>query len=180
MASWRIVPGSNILARAAPESPMVAANPFIVLSYVSGPAILTNAAALLLLSTSNRFARAIDRSRQLVGNIRELSPAGRVELTIAARRVRIIARTMTSLYVSAASFAVATLMSVLGAVIAEATHGPMSGVPIFVALLCGLVGFTAFVAGAIGLVIESRLAVRALTHETDDALALLAKSESTG
>jgi hypothetical protein len=48
---------------------MLSNNPFIVLSYVSGPAILTNAAALLLLSTSNRFARAIDRSRELARNV---------------------------------------------------------------------------------------------------------------
>jgi hypothetical protein len=133
---------------------MLSTNPFIVLSYVSGPAILTNAAALLLLSTSNRFARAIDRSRQLARNVQTLSDSGRAELRIAARRV----------------------MSVLGAVLAEAAGGPVTDVPIFVALVCGLLGFTAFVVGATGLVIESRLAVRALTHETDEALALLAKT----
>ena len=158
---------------------MLSTNPFIVLSYVSGPAILTNAAALLLLSTSNRFARAIDRSRHLARNVQTLSEAGRAELKIAARRVRLIARTMTSLYLSAATFAVATLMSVLGAVIAEAAGGPATDVPIFVALACGLIGFVAFVVGAAALVIESRLAVRALTHETDEALALLAKTVGT-
>ncbi|MGD0143917.1 MAG: DUF2721 domain-containing protein [Rhizomicrobium sp.] len=155
---------------------MLSTNPFIVLSYVSGPAILTNAAALLLLSTSNRFARAIDRSRQLARDVQTLSAAGRAELTIAARRVRLIARTLTSLYLSAAMFSVATLMSVLGAVIAEAAGGSATDIPIFVALVCGLIGFAAFVVGAVGLVIESRLAVRALTHETDEALALLAKT----
>lgn len=158
---------------------MLSNNPFIVLSYVSGPAILTNAAALLLLSTSNRFARAIDRSRQLARNVQTLSESGRAELAISARRVRLIARTLTSLYVSAATFAVATLMSVLGAVLAEATGGPATDIPIFVALVCGLIGFTAFVVGATGLVIESRLAVRALTHETDEALALLAKTQGS-
>jgi hypothetical protein len=155
---------------------MLSSNPFIVLSYVSGPAILTNAAALLLLSTSNRFARAIDRSRQLSRDVQTLSESGRAELRIAARRVRLIARTLTSLYLSAATFAVATLMSVLGAVLAEAIGGPATDIPIFVALVCGLIGFTAFVVGAVGLVVESRLAVRALTHETDEALALLAKT----
>jgi len=33
----------------------LATNPFVVLTYVSGPAILTNASALLLMSTSNRL-----------------------------------------------------------------------------------------------------------------------------
>ncbi len=105
-----------------------------------------------------------------------MSESGRAELAIAARRVKLIARTLTSLYLSAATFAVATLMSVLGAVIAEAAAGPATDIPIIVALFCGLIGFAAFVVGAVGLVIESRLAVRALTHETDEALALLAKT----
>jgi len=155
---------------------MLSSNPFIVLSYVSGPAILTNAAALLLLSTSNRFARAIDRSRLLTQSISGLSPAGRTELSIATQRVKLIARTLTSLYVSAAAFAVATLMSVLGAVVAEAMPGGAADIPIVAALLCGLAGFVSFVVGAIGLVVESRLAVRALDHETEEALALLAEA----
>jgi len=68
------------------------------------------------------------------------------------------------------------LMSVLGAVIAGAAAGPAADIPIIVALFCGLIGFAAIVVGAVGLVIESRLAVRALTHETDEALAQLAKT----
>jgi hypothetical protein len=70
----------------------LATNPFVVLSYVSGPAILTNAAALMLLSTSNRFARAVDRSRALASNSNALSPLAREELLLVARRVRLIAR----------------------------------------------------------------------------------------
>ena len=50
-------------------------NPFVVLSYVSGPALLTNATSLILLSTTNRFARAIDRSRQLTALLGKPSPA---------------------------------------------------------------------------------------------------------
>jgi len=158
---------------------MLSSNPFIVLSYVSGPAILTNAAALLLLSTSNRFARAVDRSRQLAVTIRELTPAGRLELPIAVRRVRIMARTLMGLYISAATFAVATLMSVLGAVTAEIWKGPAADIPIAIAVAFGIVGFGAFVTGAAGLVVESRLAVRALTHETDEALAVFVETESS-
>jgi hypothetical protein len=68
------------------------ANPIIVPSYVGGPAILTNAAALPLLCTSNHFARAIDRSRFLAGHLATLSPAARKELNVSERRVRLIAR----------------------------------------------------------------------------------------
>ena len=47
-------------------------NPFAVLSLIVAPAILTNAASVLVMSTSNRLARAIDRARDLA---RELEDA---------------------------------------------------------------------------------------------------------
>ena len=72
-----------------------ASNPFIVLTYVSGPAVLTNASVLLLLSTSNRFARSIDRSRNLAENIAGLTAAGREELAMSGKRVQMTALTMS-------------------------------------------------------------------------------------
>src|ERR1700733_13127472 len=94
---------------------MLSSNPFVVLSYVSGPAILTNASALLLMSTSNRFARVIDRSRHLVRELAGVSPRTRGQLVLAVRRVRLIARALTSLYAAAAAFALATVTAILGA-----------------------------------------------------------------
>ena len=43
--------------------PPFTTNPFIVFTFIAAPAVLTNAAALLGLTTSNRIARAIDRAR---------------------------------------------------------------------------------------------------------------------
>jgi hypothetical protein len=40
-------------------------NPFAVLSLIVAPAVLTNACSVLVLSTSNRLARATDRVREL-------------------------------------------------------------------------------------------------------------------
>ncbi len=151
-------------------------NPFVVLSYVSGPAVLTNAAALLLLSTSNRFARAVDRSRYLADNLAGLSPAAREEIVVVGRRVRLIARVMTGLYVAIATFALATLMSILGAVLGQYLPSPFVEVLIVAALISGLAVFFAFVASASGLVVESRLAVRSLELETGEALAMLGRS----
>ena len=150
---------------------MTGANPFIVLSYVGGPAILTNAAALLLLSTSNRFARAIDRSRHLTAHLAELSPAARKEMNVAGRRVRLIAQAMTGFYLATAAFALATLLSIAGAVFAPFVPPIAFDAVAVVAACSGFIGFGAFVAGAGMLVIESRLAVRALALEADEALA---------
>jgi uncharacterized protein DUF2721 len=152
---------------------MQGANPFIVLSYVGGPAILTNAAALLLLSTSNRFARAVDRSRFLSANLASLSSASRTELGVAGRRVRLIARAMTSLYLATGAFALATLMSIAGAVFAAFIPGPAFDAVVIAAACAGFIGFAGLVTGATMLMIESRLAVRALALEADEALAKL-------
>ena len=40
-------------------------NPFAAFSMIVAPAILTNAASVLAMSTSNRLARAVDRARDL-------------------------------------------------------------------------------------------------------------------
>ena len=151
-------------------------NPFVVLSYVGGPAVLTNAAALLLLSTSNRFARAVDRSRFLTDNLAGLSPAARDEVAVGGRRVRLIARVLTGLYLAIATFALATLMSILGAVLDQFAPSPLVEILVIAALISGLAGFIAFVASALGLVVESRLAVRSLELETAEALAMLGRS----
>ena len=151
----------------------LAANPFIVLTYVSGPAILTNASALLLMSTSNRFARVVDRSRHLARELAAASPHAREQLAIAVRRVRLIARALGSLYVAAAAFALATVTALLGAVAAVFFGGSLLQIAGAVAILLGVAGFAGFVAGAGALVLESRFALRAVKQETDEALAAL-------
>ncbi|MGD9210766.1 MAG: DUF2721 domain-containing protein [Desulfobacteraceae bacterium] len=46
-------------------------NPFIMLTFIVAPAVLTNCSALMAMSTSNRFARTIDRARELAKQIEE-------------------------------------------------------------------------------------------------------------
>jgi hypothetical protein len=156
-------------------------NPFVVLSYVSGPALLTNATSLLLLSTTNRFARAVDRSRHLT-DIVARQPAGvdlRVEineLPIVGRRIKLIALALAGFYLAAAMFALATVVSILGAVLAEYLGGATLDVIIGFAVFLGGVGFAAFVTGAFALVVETRLVMGALAFESDTALAALQRT----
>lgn len=63
---------------------MAAENPFAALSLIVAPAILTNACSVLIMSTSNRVARAADRGRELA---RELEAAGDFGSAIASRRL---------------------------------------------------------------------------------------------
>jgi hypothetical protein len=40
-------------------------NPFAILTFISAPAVLTNASCVLLFGTGNRYGRAIDRMHEL-------------------------------------------------------------------------------------------------------------------
>ena len=65
-----------------------------VLQVAIGPVILISGVGLLLLTLTNRFGRTIDRSRQLVGELRECTEADRERLLgqveILYRRARLI------------------------------------------------------------------------------------------
>src|SRR5882672_7907964 len=67
--------------------PMAAlpSNPFAVLSFIVAPAVLTNASSVLILSTSNRLARAVDRTRALS---RELEASQAPDSEADAQRLR--------------------------------------------------------------------------------------------
>ena len=156
-------------------------NPFVVLSYVSGPALLTNATSLILLSTTNRFARAIDRSRMLTALVRQPG-AGKEqareadELRIVGRRIRFIGLSITSFYLAAAMFALATVMSIVGAVLAQEANGVVLDLIVAFAVILGLIGFAAFVTGAFSLVIETRLTMGSLARESAAAIAAMERA----
>ena len=65
-----------------------------VLQVAIGPVILISGVGLLLLTLTNRYARTIDRSRQLVGELRECTEADRQRLRgqveILYRRARLL------------------------------------------------------------------------------------------
>jgi hypothetical protein len=150
-------------------------NPFVVLSYVSGPALLTNATSLLLLSTTNRFARAIDRSRHLTASLgkpsKETLLTGEAdELRIVGRRIRLIGLAIAGFYLAAAMFALATVTSILGAVLAEAVSSVILDLIVVFAVALGGVGFAAFVTGAFALVAETRLTMGSLARESAAAI----------
>jgi hypothetical protein len=70
-------------------------------------------------------------------------------------------------------FALATVTSILGAVLAEQFGGAILDLIVGFAVFLGAVGFAAFVTGAFALVIETRLVMRALAFESAAAMAAL-------
>lgn len=152
-------------------------NPLVVLSYVGGPALLTNATSLFVLSTSNRFARSIDRARALA----ERPDQGDdvlAELRDAHRRVDLIVRALTSFYFAAAMFALGTLAIITGAAVAEIWNSSVLNSVIGGAAVVGVAGFLAFVTGAISLVFEARITARMIAREAESAFARAARANT--
>jgi len=144
-------------------------NPFAVLSLIVAPAVLTNASSVLAMSTSNRLARAVDRARELS---KQLEEAGELSSPEAVRRLRELAATeqrslmllaaLRSFYVALGSFASATLVSLLGAVMVPMGVGvAVRGLEV-VGVVAGLLAVSALVHGSVVLVRETRIVVQVL------------------
>jgi len=144
-------------------------NPFAALSLIVAPAILTNACSVLIMSTSNRFARTVDRTRELARELESsndfTSPAGTRrlhELTMAEERSLLLLRALRSDYVALSGFASATLASLLGAVLVPIGQSLAARLLESLALLAGVIAVGALVHGSVLLVRETRLAVGVL------------------
>lgn len=147
-------------------------NPLEVLTFIVAPAMLTNAASVLTLGTSNRMARAVDRARLLAARLerKEGTSAATHELLLrqlsySERRVRVIVRAMTAFYLAVGSFGGATLVSLLGAITFAGQFVAARPFIFGAALFIGAAGVGALMAGATLLVFETRLAERDLSKE---------------
>ncbi|MEA2709611.1 MAG: hypothetical protein QOF78_2212 [Phycisphaerales bacterium] len=153
-------------------------NPLAVLTFIAAPAIMTNAASILALGTSNRFARSIDRVRAIIKQLGEddanekKSPAlaaadqmYRTQLVQYEMRARLLVRAMSRFYLSVGCFAAGSLTSLLGAVIASTDHPWLLRAILGAALVAGIVGLSGLIAGGALLVRETRLALLTISEE---------------
>ncbi|HEX6963805.1 MAG TPA: DUF2721 domain-containing protein [Lacipirellula sp.] len=141
-------------------------NPFAVLSLMVAPAILTNAASLLAMSTSNRLARAVDRGRELA---KQLEGAADLNSPLAARRLNdldatehraiLLVASLQRFYIAMGGFALATFVSLLGATIAAMGQRIAVQVLEFAGIVAGLLAVGAMVHGSVLLIRETRIAL---------------------
>ena len=142
------------------------------LSFIVAPAVLTNASSILVLSTSNRLARAVDRMR-VVSAYLEQPTDGRDSLTTlrlkeldsSERRALMLLSALRWFYASLGSFALSAITSLLGATLADGGFGRLSAVLEVVALGAGFVAVTGLVLGCVLLLRETRIAVRGVSEE---------------
>jgi hypothetical protein len=152
-------------------------SPFAVLTIVVAPAILTNACSVLALGTSNRIARVVDRTRVVLGHIRNeeagsgLHESWREQLDRLRRRGRLLLTALRAVYAALGAFAACALFSVVGAVGAYYDLAGFGRTVALLALATGLGGVGALVAGSVVIVAETRLALQTMEQGIDDSLA---------
>jgi hypothetical protein len=149
-------------------------NPFAVLTFIVAPAVLTNASTILGMQTSNRFARAIDRARALVGMVEALKGSADPELGLRARqlefaerRALLLVRSLTAFYLSAGAFAGASFATLLAAISHIGELETARQVALVAGLVFGTVGVGSLMTGSALLVWETRQSVAILQMETE-------------
>jgi len=156
-------------------------DPFAALSFIAGPALMTNAASLLLLGTINRYGRALDRARLLATQITgagvdsgERAFLSR-QLRAAELRVLLIVRSLTVFYAAIGTFGLGTMTYLIGATLLAGTAGER--VASVIMLGASTLGVLCLIFGSAALAYESRLSYRILRDEAELALRRAAAAE---
>ncbi len=148
------------------------ASALAVLSAMITPAVLISACGTLVLSTSNRLGRVVDRVRDLSDRFERLHTDSRSELhgekrsvilaqlELSMKRARVLQQSLTMLYVAIGIF-VATTVAI--GVIGASGSSRYAGVPV----LFGLIGSVFLCYGSGLLILEARLAFASTRKEMD-------------
>ena len=147
-------------------------NPFAILTFISAPAVLTNASCVLLFGTGNRYGRAIDRVHELAdvvegkANLEESELRLRIrQLSVAETRTLLIVRVLTCFYSAVAGFVASTLVSLIGAALVSAGIERGIEFSFAVSLIAGSIAVFAMITGAMMLALETRFSFRVLREE---------------
>jgi hypothetical protein len=143
-----------------------------VLSAMITPAVLISACGTMILSTSTRLGRVVDRVRSLSDRLEELAHAERelelfeerravifVQLDKLTSRARILQRSMVTFYWALGIF-VSTSVAIGGAAVSGTRYH-------FIPVVMGLIGACFLFYGSILLISEARLALGTIHSEMD-------------
>jgi hypothetical protein len=151
------------------------AGPFAALSLIVAPAILTNACTVLLMSTSNRLARAVDLSRELADKIDAAGPedvGSTTERRIAdmegaSERSILLLQALRAIYAALAGYASATFIALIATLFAHQLPRSVSQALELCASGAAAVGVGGIIWAAAVLLAETRIAARALRVRID-------------
>ncbi len=147
-------------------------NPLALLTFLSAPAVLTNASCVLLFGTGNRYGRAIDRVHELAETVRahiiihdEEQTLRINQLRAGEQRAALFVRALSCFYTAVASFTASTLICLIGTVLHAMGNDLAFTAFLFAALAIGTLGMLAIITGALVLVRESWFSFRILKEE---------------
>ena len=156
-------------------------NPFALLSLIAAPAVLTNSASVLVMSTTNRFLRASERMRALSVRVEEkkLTPGLRAlvrkQVDRTERQAVLLLSALRAAYTAIGAFASASLISILGAGLASTSLNVGFHAMAALALAVGVVGASALVVACVRLLAATRLSMLNMSEEA----ALIRSHEET-
>jgi hypothetical protein len=144
-------------------------NPFLPLSFIAGPAILTNATAVLLNGASIRYNLAIGLWRDLQTEIHGRSATVAAAyadqhqaLALANRRTVLIVYALILLYAAMGGFGVSTLTGLAGAMLSGGQAGSTVDLAKTATVAAGALGMLCLLGAAVIFVLESRCTLRLL------------------
>jgi hypothetical protein len=132
-------------------------NPFAVLTFIAAPAVLTNATVALASSAASRMLPTRRRMTHLVEKLEQgnLTQQSRAHLIEHANRVKtqaeLLLRALYSIYLALGAFAIATLVTLLGAVLAAYRESLWFNALTGLAILLGVAGVGGLVLGSVRL-----------------------------
>lgn len=146
-------------------------SPFAVLTFIAAPALLTNASSVLALSTINRMLRTRERMHELFARSEtgEGSEAESRRLVEQVNRVEkqavLLLRALHAIYVALGAFSGATLVTLLGAVLAPYQGALWFRVLVWLGLGLGFIGVGGLVFGSAHLFQATQLSLVNIREE---------------
>lgn len=151
----------------------VAQSPFAALTMIVAPAMLTNASCVLAMSTINRMLRTRERMRELLRDSEDANqPADEVEragrqVDRVERQATLLMGALASIYVALGSFALATLVSLLGAAFVSIAGQMLFHILATIGFVLGVVGVTGLVFGCARLFRATQLSLLNIREEAE-------------
>ena len=148
-------------------------SPFAALTMIVAPAMLTNASCVLAMSTINRMLRTRERMRELLHESEDESqPAEDAERNArhvdrVERQATLLMGALACIYVALGSFALATLVSLLGAAFVSIAGQTLFRVVASLGFILGVVGVTGLVAGCARLFHATQLSLLNIREEAE-------------
>lgn len=152
------------------DGSVLSQSPFAIVTFIVAPAMLTNASSVLAMSTINRMLRTRERMSELYAQSeKEMPPADRELLLSQTNRVErqslLLLKALRSIYVALGSFAAATLVTLVAAVLEQAHLANWYRPLTITGLMAGSVGVGTLIIGAILLFQATRLSLASISEE---------------